>query len=177
MNLRRKTDVPAAEPAPEQGATMTMTPTITLESDEPAEMLIGGLREADRVARDARDKANSALADADRIKQGIADLDRREADLRAELDQIAQAREHLAKQEADARTFAARQQEVRDKKAAAVSSYKRMLALANVPIDEHLLVPTGPLNGADPSAETRMDRGHFNASHDEQQRNEPEVGL
>jgi hypothetical protein len=177
MRPRRKNDTPA-EPAPEQGAPMTIQ-TITLESDEPAQVLINGLRDADRIARDANEKGNAALADADRIKQGITDLDRREAELRAELDHIAQTRDKFTQQETDARTFAARQHAVRDEKAAAVAGYKRLLAMANVPVDEHLLVPTVPLNGTDPAADTRTDEHMraFNAAHDEQQRNESEVDL
>ena len=177
--MRRRKDLPApAEFAPEQGVPMTI-PTITLESDEPAQMLISGLREADRIARDANEKGNAALADADRIALGIADLNRREDEIRAELDQIANTRDKLAQQEADARTFAARQHAERDKKATAVTSYKRMLAVANIPVDEHLLVPTGPLNGADPAADTRTDEHLrvFNAAHDAQDAVEQEPKL
>jgi hypothetical protein len=154
-------------------------PTISLESDEPAQVLISGLREADRIARDARDKAAAALADADRIVQGVAELNQREDEIRAELDKIARTREELVKREADARAYAQNQHAVRDEKAAAVNGYKRLLAIANVPIDEHLLVPTAPLNGVDPSAETRMDRSieTFNAAHDELDAAGPGVDL
>lgn len=145
-------------------------PTISLESDEPAQVLIRELRDADRIARDAHEKGAKALADADRIAQGIADLNRREDEIRAELAQIAEHRDKLQRQETDARTYAANQHAERDKKAAAVTSYKRLLAVAEIPIDEHLLVPTVPLGGADPAAETRMDRSleNFHAAHDEE---------
>ena len=166
-------------------------PNISLESDEPAQVLIRELRDADRIARDAHEKATAALADADRIAAGVADLNRREDEIRAELARIAEHQEKLKRDEANARSYAAHQLAERDRKAAAAEGYKRILSAMGVAVDEHLLVPTAPVTGngkapptrpmveVDPTADPALDEHMraFNAAHDEQAAAEPEVEL
>ena len=121
--------------------------TINVESDEPAQVLIRELRDADRIARDAAEKATAALADADRIAASVADLRRREDEIRAELARIAEHLDKLQRDEANARSYAAHQHTESLKKAAAVEGYKRLLSAMGVAVDEHLLVPTAPVTG------------------------------
>lgn len=189
---RRHDDTPTQTIPASEGATMTTptpAPTVNLRSQKSIEKLLRDLQDADRRAREARENRSKALADAERIAKAIEDLNRRESEIRAELDLIARKRTEFKTHEQNALAYAENQ--LREGAAAddEAADSRALLDAAGIEVDPNLLVPTVPVNGqvtpptrpmveVDPT-DSALDEHMraFNAAHDEQAAAEPEAEL